>query len=541
MKASLVLLALVLLLVAACARPQATAIPGQTVTPRPASPTTPEPPAPTSTNTLSNTSIPKPPTRTPTSTPSNTPTPKPTLNPVVDFIDTKGFTGRVSLRFTVASQKGPVDVTSLEIEQEFNLQATGNKRITEYISNQHLAPFIISQLETDLFEVTFDAKWPGRFILVASSTDSDGGRGTARVPVEVYWSKQPFQFRGVMLGGIVFPYDHADVTTVDFESVLDDLMSMNINFVSVNPVWLMSEVNSNEFMRAPSRRVGQLPLTSISDTQLRELIDLAHARGMGVQIKPMVFFSDRTSTIGWQDVDDPSVWLANYGSQVLLPMARLAAEKGVEMLALLNDQGRINRYRQEWIDLIHRVRSVYDGIILPAEVNFPDRFSFFYEELSFTDAIDMYGFQSYLAGSGNPGNNPRFPTVSGALDPTVEQMAEHIAANFEAREEEATSQDLAGVATEFGLNNVDLANWWPVSNTFAREQGDKGAIDNQEQIEFYEASFRVFAERGWIKGAFLWSTGLKPPITYINRLAGVTHDVRSRPLRDMIRIWFHTE
>jgi len=451
-------------------------------------------------------------------------TPGTRFAPVVTVENATGLTGDVSLVVSATDLNGSNTIGGISVSQEFNLQ-TDNKRISEYISNQDLAPFTVEQIELAQWRVTFRSEWPGRFPLHFVVPDAEGNVTDARVPVEVYWAQQPMEIRGAMIEGWAME-NPRDLGTSDFEAVLDRLVQDNFNYVSVTAIWMLDDANSYTFNRAPSRWADS-NFASLTDSQISEIIQLAHERGMGVMVKPMVFVEDWT-WIGSIRPADAQTWFSNYESQVLLPMARLAAENDAELLCLFNDSGNQGGYRAIWTDIIGDVREIYGGRITLGDSNYP---SLYRTGLSvtFVNLLDVYGANAYIPGSGYPS----YPTIAGENDPTVDEMQANIARHYDGRSGVLTSRDMRLIVTELGMMNVDGANTYPTYT------GNEGTVDNQEWVEYFEASLRVLSTRQWVEGAFAWSVTPSESIKYANEAAGTTHDLRVAPIEDLLRIWFY--
>jgi len=121
------------------------------------------------------------------------------------------------------------------------------------------------------------------------------------------------------------------------------------------------------------------------------------------------------------------------------------------------------------------------------------------------------------------------------MDPTVDEMVRNISPHFDARENEIITLGIQAIATEFGVFNFNGANLqsdWTLEYEWANR-----IRDNQEQVEFYEASLRVFSGRPWMDGLFVWDVMPSELVYYHDGLH--TNDFRGLPVEDMIRIWFY--
>jgi len=484
---------------------------------------------------------------------------------VITVRDRTEHTGDVTLVVEVTDAQGADTIESLTVVQEFNFQIpdhaqevidhtglepasteeliTGrtavsfddprfdfvyaaDKEITEYISTNPLGPIDITQTEPGTFELTFTSEWPGRFPLHLTATDTTGNTTHLRIPIEIHWTKNPWEVRGIMFDG--WTIDGAiNVSNDHLAAAIERVRSMNVNYISINPIWYLEDAASVDFQRAPMQWEADVGFNSMSDDQVVAMTALAHNAGLAVQVKPMVFLNDRT-WIG--SVEPTDEWFDSYLDQVLLPVAKLAETNGVEMVSLLNDSGNQNTFEQAWTEVIVEVRDVFGGDLTLAESGSGNPFCC-QTPVSFTDQLDVYGFQAYMPGSGHP----IFPLAEGVVDPTVSEMIENMVPHFDARETEVTGSGHEAIATEMGIMNVDGANRSPADLSYDRENW---RIDNQEQIDYYEAVLRSYAERTWMRGLFVWNTTPGSQVYFEDPDLGLGADVQGQPVEDLIRLWF---
>jgi hypothetical protein len=101
----------------------------------------------------------------------------------------------------------------------------------------------------------------------------------------------------------------------------------------------------------------------MSDRELRTAVRDAHALGLRVMVKPHVWIPGSwAGAVVPASEDDWRAWFANY-RQMLLPIAKIAAEEGAEAFAVGTELKKTS-HRPEWLEAIAAVRAIYPGTIL---------------------------------------------------------------------------------------------------------------------------------------------------------------------------------
>jgi len=215
-------------------------------------------------------------------------------------------------------------------------------------------------------------------------------------------------------------------------------------------------------------------------------VEHARAHGMDILLKPHLWVRGQ----GWPGEfrpDDEAGWetfLATYRDYIL-SFARLADSLDVPMFSVGTEVDVVAVERPEyWRELIAEIREFYDGTLTYA-ANWDE-----YQNIEFWDALDLVGVDAY------------FPLID-HVTPTVENLV----AAWKPWEEE-----LAAVArrvnrpilfAEYGYRSIDGAageHWKLPENRDAH-----GIPPNFEaQAAAYEALFRVWWDRPWFAGGFLW-------------------------------------
>ena len=216
---------------------------------------------------------------------------------------------------------------------------------------------------------------------------------------------------------------------------------------------------------------------------VRRTIELAHAAGLQVLLKPQVYVPG--SWTGGLDFETDAEWAAwehDYAAY-LLPFADLAQELGVAALCVGTEFKRSAPRREAfWRGLIAEVRTRFDGQLTYA-ANWDA-----YPSVPFWDALDAVGIDAY------------FP-LDAATTPSVEQL---IAAWQPWKKEIAAFQQRVQkpiVFTEFGYLSVDGA----AHETWELEKRVQTLpINEQAQANALAALFATFWAEPWWQGGFLW-------------------------------------
>ena len=461
--------------------------------------------------------------------------------PIVTIENPTGFTGEVSLIVSVMDMNGAETIAGFSVVQEFNFQIPehadeiianaglepisieeqpagltkvvfadesydflfkADKEIQEYISTNNLAPIQVKQLEPGLYAVNFSTEWPGRFPLHLTAVDADGNESTERVPVEVYWAEMPWQWRGMVIEMI----GSGDLSMVP--SLIDHAQQNNMNFIVFSSNWVLAD-NSNDIGRCEDNNDYCFTPT---DEQIGEWIDHAHDRGLSVMLAPhLLCFDACTSSI---DIEHPNwnEWFSNY-SALIVNQAKIAEGHNAEALSIGDELWSTHFYPTQWHNLLSEVKEVYNG------------------EITYMD------FTYWTAGEGFPlenelsflGVNAFYPgTDEGNRDPTVDEMESYIQVQMlRLLIPRMEASGRTAVATSLGRTPHDSTAydpWETLSNP----------LDRQEQIDYFEASFRNVSR--YFAGIAVWAYEVSPE----NELFDRAMDPRASNLTDLLRIWFYS-
>ena len=189
--------------------------------------------------------------------------------------------------------------------------------------------------------------------------------------------KAPSFQRGMVFG--LFARDDPGHT----DSGLAEMQALGADSISIMIPWVTPDVRSLEM--AP--RGDMTP----SDASLRYAIRKARERGMTVLLMPFLYV-DRMETGEWRGTIQPPDWAAWFGAYgaFVLHYAELAGEEKVDYFSVGSELCSTESRREDWLDLIRKVRKVYAGRVTYS-ANWDHR-----DVLSFVDALDLLGMNAYF-------------------------------------------------------------------------------------------------------------------------------------------------
>jgi hypothetical protein len=265
---------------------------------------------------------------------------------------------------------------------------------------------------------------------------------------------------------------------------LDALADLGATHVAVVPSFFQRRLTDVEMYWQPSREAV--------DAQTVTVIEAAHARGLGVLLKPHLWLEDRSDG-SWRGDIDPSPeaweeWSSNY-RRVLLEYAQLAEALGVESFSLGSELSALAMGRpQFWRDLAAEVRLQFEGRVTYA-ANWDREF----EGISWWDAIDQVGVDAFW-----PLQESESEQMTPALCRTRLGAVRERLADVAARAERPL------LLTEIGYKSARNAAYRPW------EWHDGQAADPEVQALLYRCIRDVFGEVPWLAGAYFWVWSASP-------------------------------
>jgi len=233
---------------------------------------------------------------------------------------------------------------------------------------------------------------------------------------------------------------------------------------------------------------------------------------------------------------DPVAWFESYKA-MMVEYARAAQTAGAEMLCIGTEMNSMidptkvcsdgKTYTEKWVEIIDAVHAVYSGKITYAAT---------YDtvmKVGFWDKVDYIGVDAYI-----PSSTVNDPTVDQIVDAWVKPHfnpwirdtlyeGKSVVEYYKALSEQYGKQV---IFTEVGYKSMDGANRDP--GVF----GGSGVYDPQEQVDCYEALFKVMENYGgqWLAGSFLWSYySFENPMTEMG-VPWTDYTTQHKPANDVV-------
>lgn len=254
---------------------------------------------------------------------------------------------------------------------------------------------------------------------------------------------------------------------------LQHLRALGVTWVAVVVTWYQADPSATE--------IAPQPPHSPDDADIVRLLRRLRELGFKIFLRPLVDLSDGRwrGEIAFSEEAYWSAWFASY-ERFLRHYAQLAAREGVTLLSVGVELEKTVAREREWRELIARVRQAFSGPLVYS-ANW-DGFA----AVPFWDDLDFIGIDAYfdLALAAEP----TLAELISAWQPWVSRL-EHFAAK--------TKQPI--LFTEAGVRSVAGASRRPWDWRY------EGPISLAEQANYYEALFRVFWERPWLAGFYIWA------------------------------------
>lgn len=251
-----------------------------------------------------------------------------------------------------------------------------------------------------------------------------------------------------------------------FDSLRKMKENTNSNFVILAPNGLQDTAQSEEICYTSE--------ATVSDDELKGMIDYAKELGMRVALKPTVNCKNGTwrAYVNFFDEDvvcEPKWcnWFESY-TEFQLHYARLAKEMGVEMHIAGCEMVMAERREAEWRKLIADIRSEFDGLVSYNTDKYQEH------NVKWWDAVDVISSSGYYP----------LEDWENQLD-RIEAVVKKFQKPFFFAE--------AGCMSIVDSNKVP--NDWAV----------QGEADAKGQADWYEAMFEACLKRDWVKGMAFWS------------------------------------
>lgn len=286
------------------------------------------------------------------------------------------------------------------------------------------------------------------------------------------------------------------------KSTFDSLKKMkentNSNFVILAPNGLQDTAQSEEICYTSE--------ATVSDDELKGMIDYAKELGMRVALKPTVNCKNGTWRAHVNFFDEDVVcepkwcnWFESY-TEFQLHYARLAKEMGVEMHIAGCEMVMAERREAEWRKLIADIRSEFDGLVSYNTDKYQEH------NVKWWDAVDVISSSGYYP----------LEDWEKQLD-RIEAVVKKFQKPFFFAE--------AGCMSIVDSNKVP--NDWAV----------QGEADAKGQADWYEAMFEACLKREWVRGMafWFWSSHL---YTKNDALKRKDYEIYAKPAEKIVKKYY---
>lgn len=283
-----------------------------------------------------------------------------------------------------------------------------------------------------------------------------------------------------------------------FDSLRKMKENTNSNFVILAPNGLQDTAQSEEICYTSE--------ATVSDDELKGMIDYAKELGMRVALKPTVNCKNGTwrAYVNFFDEDvvcEPKWcnWFESY-TEFQLHYARLAKEMGVEMHIAGCEMVMAERREAEWRKLIADIRSEFDGLVSYNTDKYQEH------NVKWWDAVDVISSSGYYP----------LEDWENQLD-RIEAVVKKFQKPFFFAE--------AGCMSIVDSNKVP--NDWAV----------QGEADAKGQADWYEAMFQACLKRDWVKGMAFWSWS-SHLYTKNDALKRKDYEIYAKPAEKIVKKYF---
>jgi len=228
------------------------------------------------------------------------------------------------------------------------------------------------------------------------------------------------------------------------------------------------------------------------------------------------FVIDKTKGAEWRgdlELKKESDWKileAQYEAYIL-ELATVAQTLEVDLFSVGTELKQFAIKRpQFWKQLIQKVRAVYTGPLTYA-ANWDE-----YDKITFWQELDYIGVDTYF-----PINKTKTPTISKTLR------------NWKAIQRQlrkwSKKENRQILLTEFGYRNIPYAGKRP----WTHDKGKITTLDNQAQVNLYEAFFQTFWAEPWVAGGFSWRW-----FSHTITAEDTSFSVQNKPALAVLQKWY---
>jgi hypothetical protein len=236
------------------------------------------------------------------------------------------------------------------------------------------------------------------------------------------------------------------------------------------------------------------------DEGIRAVAKIAHEFGMTVLLKPQVWMRGAfTGDLDFTSPADRAEWFRQY-RLYLEHQARLATRIRADLFSVGVEFGKLSVNEKDWRALIARARELYSGPITYSASQGPE-----FENLRFWDALDYIGLNNY------------YPLGDDLSAAAIAAKVEQVHRRFRR----------PVILTETGFSSYQAPHRAPWDETPRQ-------LSPTDQARCYEALFRAFYGKPWLRGIYWWKVGT-------NGYGGVedgSHTPWRKPAMEVVKKWY---
>jgi hypothetical protein len=237
-----------------------------------------------------------------------------------------------------------------------------------------------------------------------------------------------------------------------------------------------------------------------------KVVERVHRLGMKVMLKPMV---DPLNGSWRGEIPPSDAWFNSYRNFINF-WADFSQENKVDMLCIGCEFNKNDEQKENWENITAEVRERYSGPITYA-ANWDH-----YQNVNWWNTVDYIGIDAYFPLTNK--NNPTMEELKSGWDSWVNTM-----------ESWQATVNKPIIFTEIGYRSTDGANKTPWDFSAS------SALDLQEQVDCYDATFQTFYNKKWFYGFYWWNWETNPN-------AGGNSDTgftpQNKPVQGIITTWY---
>ncbi len=275
------------------------------------------------------------------------------------------------------------------------------------------------------------------------------------------------------------------------ENALPEARELGIEWLALTPFgWMENHATPSVRLNRRARFWGE------SDQGLRTTARKARELGFRLMLKPHIWLT-RPVDDGWVgtiDFDSEEAWRkweSDYRT-FILHYAELAEAENMAILCIATELSNPVRTRPHfWKSLIGEIRTVYSGELTYAANWYRD-----YDVVEIWPLLDYIGVNAYFPLTDRSG--PGVSEIMTGWKPHIERIG---------RLAEAHGKPV--LFTEVGYKNspgstIRPWEWPPRRRRSGDAPQDSHRVDQDEQVNAYEALFRSVSPLPWFRGLFIW-------------------------------------